>query len=139
MPSGDAQRTWFPEMIEMLRTEYDVTFSIPELVAFTDRLDGTLQRIRAERRIVPPMFWCPYCRKRVRSARPRVSVRAAILALGRFGIADRRMVKSLEKKWKRHQKEKSLDNYGHQVAAGTESPNAPAADECLHTPDPDLN
>ena len=95
MPSGDAQRTWFPEMIEMLRTEYDATCSIPELVAFTDRLDGILQRIRAERRIVPPMFWCPCCGKRVRSAKPRVSVRAAILALGRFGIADRDMVKSL--------------------------------------------
>jgi len=130
MPSGDAQRTWFPEMIEMLRTEYDATCSIPEFVAFTDRLDGILQRIRAERRIVPPMFWCSCCGKRVRSASPRVSVRAAILALGRFGIADRPMVKSLEKKWKHYRKEKSLDNYGHQVAAGT---------ECLHTPDPDLS
>ena len=97
MPSGDAQRTWFPEMIEMLRTEYDATLSIPEFVAFTDRLDGILQRIRAGRHIVPPMFWCPCCGKRVRSAKPRVSVRAAILALGRFGIADRPMVKALEK------------------------------------------
>jgi len=57
MPSGDAQRTWFPEMIEMLRAECDAAFSFPELVALTDRLDGTLQRIRAERGIVPPDFW----------------------------------------------------------------------------------
>jgi hypothetical protein len=68
-----------------------------------------------------------------------VSVRAAILALGRFGIADRPMVKALEKKWKHYKKDKGLDNYGHQVAAGTASPDAPAADECLHTPDPDLS
>jgi hypothetical protein len=121
MPSGDPQRTWFPEMIEMLRTECDAAFSFPELVALTDRLDGTLQRIRAERGIVPPMMWCPHCRKRVRSARPRVSVRAAILALGRFGIADRGTVKTLEKKWKQYQREKGLDNYGHTAATGRES------------------
>jgi hypothetical protein len=132
MPSGDAQRTWFPEMIEMLRTECDAAISFPELVALTDRVDGTLQRIRAERSIAPPMMWCPQCRKRVRSAGPRVSVRAAILALGRFAIEERDAVKTLEKKWKHYQREKSLDDYGHKVTMGRESVNVPAADECSH-------
>jgi hypothetical protein len=117
-------------MIKILRAEWHATFSIPEFVVLTDRL----QHIRAERGIVPPMMWCSHCRKRVRSASPRVSVRATILALGRFGIADPRVVKTLEKKWKHYQREKSLDNYGQKAAAGRESANAPAADECLHPP-----
>src|SRR6266849_671504 len=112
-------------MIEILRTEWETTISTPKLVALADRLDGILQRIRAEQGIVPPMILCPRCRKRVRSARPRVSLRAAILALGRFGIADRSMVKALEKKWKHYQGEKGLDIYGHTVAAGGRPVNVP--------------
>src|SRR5260370_14252633 len=105
MPSGDAQRTWFPEMIEILRTECAATVSIPQVVALTDRLDGTLQGIRAKRGIVPPMMWCPHCRKRIRSASPRGSVPAAILAVVRFGINEESMVKTLAKKGKHYQKE----------------------------------
>jgi hypothetical protein len=35
-------------------------------------------------------------------------VRAAILALGRFGVVDRGTVKTLEKKWKQYQREKGF-------------------------------
>jgi hypothetical protein len=68
-----------------------------------------------------------------------VSVRAAILALGRFGITDRSMVKTLGKKWKHYQKEKSLDIYGHKAVAGKKSADEPSVDECLHPAGLDLS
>jgi hypothetical protein len=43
---------------------------------------------------------------------PSVSVRATILALGRFGIVAAAEVKSLEKRWAKHRKENSLDRNG---------------------------
>jgi len=112
MASGDAQRIWFPEMIEMLREGWNSSMSCGDLISFCDRIDATLQRIRTEREILPPMMWCPTCQKRHRSAPPKVSVRATILALGRFRIALESEVKSLEKLWKKYMKEKDLNIYG---------------------------
>jgi hypothetical protein len=45
MPSGDAQRTWFPEMIVRLRSEWHEGISIPALIGLRDKLDETLHRI----------------------------------------------------------------------------------------------
>ncbi len=112
MASGDAQRVWFSEMIEMLREGWNSSMSCEDLISLRNRIDATLQSIRAEREILPAMMWCPTCQKRHRSAPPKVSVRATILAMGRFGIALEAEVKSLEKLWKKYMKEKGLDIYG---------------------------
>src|SRR5262245_38207055 len=45
-------------------------------------------------------------------ARPNVSVRVLILALGRFGLVAAAQVKSLEKRWAKHRKENNLDRNG---------------------------
>ena len=95
MPAGDAQHTWFPEMIETLRAEWNGTFSWPELIALAERLDAMLQAIRRDRHIPTPMTTCPRCKVRHRAAAPRVSLRAMLLALGRFGIAGAVEVRAL--------------------------------------------
>jgi hypothetical protein len=61
MPSGDAQRTWFPEMIGRLRVEWHQGMSIPALIGLRDELDGTLHRIRAGRSIQTPIITCRRC------------------------------------------------------------------------------
>ena len=64
------------------------------------------------RGIRPPTIWCPACNQRTQQAVPSVSVRALILALGRFGIVAAAEVKSLEKRWAKHRKENNLDRNG---------------------------
>ena len=112
MASGDAQRTWFPEMIEMLGQTWSPSMSESALLALRDRLDTTLQTIRSERHIVPAMMWCPHCHARHPSASPKVSVRAMILALGRFGMASASEVKTLERRWNTYRRRHHLDRYG---------------------------
>jgi hypothetical protein len=112
MPAGDASRTWFPEMIDMLRREWGDSMSWPEFIQLTARLDFALQAIRSERNIQPPMMWCPKCQVRHRSAPTNVSVRAAILSLGRFEICDLETAKRLEKSWKKYRAENGLGLYG---------------------------
>jgi hypothetical protein len=108
MPSGDRQRVWFPEMIEMLRREWHASLSRDELIALRDRVDGELQRLRSERNIRPPTFACPACGTLGAAAEPSVSVRAMIIALGRFGIADAAIARQLENRWNAHAKAHSL-------------------------------
>ncbi len=87
MPSGDAQRTCFPEMIVRLRSEWYQGMSMPALISLRDELDGMLQRIRTGRNIQAPIVTCRRCGTTGPAAEPQVSVRALILAVARFGIA----------------------------------------------------
>ena len=108
MASGDAQRTWFPEMIETLGQTWSPSMSEPDLIALRDRLDTTLQTIRSERQILPAMMTCPRCQARHRSAPPTVSVRAMIFALGRFDIASADEIRALERRWKTYRRRQQL-------------------------------
>ena len=61
MPSGDAQKTWFPELVVLLRRDWNPSMSMQQLIALLNRLDGLLQTIRTERSILPPLMTCAHC------------------------------------------------------------------------------
>jgi hypothetical protein len=134
MASGDASRTWFSEMVETLRQEWKSDLSWEQLFTLRDRLDAMLQDVRTSRRIQPPMIWCPVCKTRTRQAAPRVSVRATILAIGRFGIVAPAEMKSLEKRWANHRKENSLDRNGKPNPAVATSSDSQGPDRHSHDP-----
>ena len=83
-----------------------------EIMQVRDSLDETLQEIRTGRNIEPPIMWCPKCQTRHRSAPPKISVRAMIIALGRFNVEEEEIVKKIEKGWKAYQAKNKLDLYG---------------------------
>jgi hypothetical protein len=112
MPQGDPQRTWFPEMIERLRAEWRDGMSIPDVIELRDQLDEMLQDIRTSRKIQTPIITCKKCGKTGPAASPRVSVRALILSLSRFGITSLESAKALEKQRARFRSEHELDLYG---------------------------
>ena len=121
MAAGDPQRVWFPEMLARLRCEWNSRMSFPALIELRDRLDAMLQQIRSERHIVPPVFRCPKCGAIGPSAEPHVSVRALILALGRFGITSQRDTKGIERDWAEYRVQNRLDLYGQAQATVSES------------------
>jgi hypothetical protein len=118
MVSGDAQRTWFLEMIALLGQTWSLSMAESEWLALRDRLDTLLQTIRSERQIVPAMIWCPHCHARHPAAPPTVSVRAMLLALGRFGMASASEVKVFERRWNTYRRQHHLGRYGMKEASG---------------------
>jgi hypothetical protein len=112
MPAGDASRTWFSEMVEVLRQEWRAEMPWEEIIALRNRLDLMLQQIRLSRGIRPATMWCPVCDNRTQQAARSVSVRAVILALGRFRVLAEGEVKLLERGWAKHRKQESLDLNG---------------------------
>lgn len=136
MASGDANRTWFSEMVEALRREWRPDMPWEQVIALRDRLEAMLQEIRSSRQISLPTMWCPACNERTLQAPPSVSVRALIFALGRFGIAPQAEVKSLEKRWAKHRKENSLDRNGRLSQTATTAPSPQRSG--LHSHDPAL-
>jgi hypothetical protein len=115
MAAGDAQRVWFPEMIESLRSEWQQGLSCEAIVKLRDDLDAMLQRIRSERHIRPPVFKCSKC-GHVGEGEPHVSVRAMILSVIRFGIADAEPAYMIEKGWAAYRKQQGLDLCGKSLA-----------------------
>ena len=116
MPAGDAQRTWFPEMVEVLRTAWRAEMSWNDLIALRDRLDSMLQHIRHARNITraTTSTRCPCCGGPMVQGAASVSVRATILAVGRFAIAPESEVKLLEKRWKEYRETTGCDLHGKQ-------------------------
>ena len=112
MAAGDAQKVWFPELIAMVRQAGDPAMSMDALLRLRDRLNTTLQTIRHTRQTLPAMMWCPHCQARHRAAPPTVSVRATILALGRFTRATAVEVQALEKRWNSYRRQHHLDRDG---------------------------
>jgi hypothetical protein len=121
MPSGDAQRTWFPEMVAHLRAEWHEGMSIPALMRLRDELDETLHRIRAGRNMQTPIITCPRCGMTGHAAEPRVSVRALILALARFAIAPKDQTRAQEKEWAAYRKQHRLDIEGRALVGDAQS------------------
>ena len=123
----------FPEMIDMLRSQWKATMPFPALIELCNTLDEMLQRRRPRGPILPPGSLCPECGRIVGSEsqqRHSISVRATILSLGRFGIASPEVTKRTEKEWASYKAEHRLDLYGHRISSTAE----PAAIDsiCAH-------
>jgi hypothetical protein len=99
-------------MVVRLRSKWHQGVSMPTLISLRDELDGMLQRIRTGRNIQTPIITCRRCGSTGREAEPHVSVRALILALGRFGIASKDQTRALEKAWAEYRKQHRLDIEG---------------------------
>ena len=113
MPSGDAQRVWFPEMLEELRTSWSRTMSWDELADFCARMTEMRKQIREARGIRPPKTRCPKCGKVSRSDISGVSIRSALFALRSKGVITDDEFKELDKSWMKYRKKNGLDPHGH--------------------------
>ena len=96
----------------MLKAKWTASMSWQEIIRLRDNLDKALQEMRTTRNIQPPIMSCPKCKAWHRSAPPKISVRAMILALGRFNIEEGEIVRTIEKAWKAYQAKNMLDLYG---------------------------
>jgi hypothetical protein len=75
MAAGYAQRVWFREMIERLRSQWYPGMPFDAIVELRDDLAAMLRQIRSARHIRPPVFRCTNCGHVGESAEPHVSVR----------------------------------------------------------------
>ena len=119
LDAGDGNRVWFSEMFEALRSEWNESMSFPRFIELCSSLDAMLQRRQPKREMLPPGVRCPACGRMVTADQQahRISVRATILTLGRFGIAPPVVTKKMEKEWAKYRADYGLDLYGRPAAA----------------------
>ena len=135
MAAGDAQRVWFPKMIDELRAFWSEARGWVELADFCGHMTERRKEIRAEKGIrppkiappLPPGVRCPGCgRVSKTAARPDplgVSIRSALFALKNNEVISADEFKDLDKNWMKHKRKNKLDAYGLEV----EMPDSEAA------------
>ena len=81
MASGDRQRTWFPEMVDVLRTDWRPEMSWAEIIALRDQLNNMLKGLRNSWNLQPvtTSTLCRCCNEPMVQDAGGVSVRANIL------------------------------------------------------------
>jgi hypothetical protein len=94
---------------------------MPALIDLRDKLDEMLQKIRKCKNIQTPTYTCIECGYTPQGPELRVSVRAMILALARFGIASKEQAKVLEKTWAKYRQLNQLDLEGKESSSFQES------------------
>lgn len=112
MPSGDAQRVWFPEMIEVLLAAWSPSMTWAELADLCGRLTELRKGIRQSRGIQAPRTRCSKCGSVTRSDISGVSIRSALFTLRKRGVFSETDFKRLDLDWKKHRAAQGLDAYG---------------------------
>ena len=112
MPAGDAQRAWFPEMIERLRELWRPDLTWDEVIALLPRFEEQRLRIKEEHNIRTAVFTCKTCGAHGQSQVMPVSVRSLLFALEKSGVVSSKERKRLESAWRKHQTEKGLNGCG---------------------------
>jgi hypothetical protein len=122
MPAGERSQVWYPELVALLRAEWRSDLPWEAVVQLRDRLQSQLEAVRAERGILPPVMRCAHCGATGHEAPPVISVRAVLLALGRFEIAAQELVRQRERAWTRHRSEHNLDLVGRPALSRASAP-----------------
>jgi hypothetical protein len=112
MPAGDAQRVWFPEMLEELRLFWTESTSWEDLAGFCERMMPRRKEVRRARGIRPPRMRCPDCGNVSRSDIPGISIRSALFGLKNDGVIADGDFQALDSAWKKYRARHDLDSYG---------------------------
>ena len=129
MASGDAQRVWFPEMLDELERTWSATVSWEELADFCHRMTEKRKDIRQSGAIEPPLTRCPRCGAVSRSDVSGVSIRSALFALKKIGAVTEAEHKALDKSWRKYKTRNRLDAYGRK-ARPPQKPEGDESDSC---------
>jgi hypothetical protein len=118
MPSGERSQVWYPELVAPLRNEWHSDLSWEAIVELRDRLQSRIENLQAHRAIIPPVIRCSACGARGPAAPPAISIRAVLLAVGRFGIEPSEAVRQQERDWARYRAQHDLNPFGRPRAIG---------------------
>jgi hypothetical protein len=119
VPSGDAQRVWFPEMTAELTAWWTPDVSWSEFAAFCNVMMEKRTALRQALGIKPPMMYCPKCNRYAPSDIPGISIRSALFALKKGGTISDEQFKEFDRSWKRYQRKNAIDGYGRKKGEDT--------------------
>ncbi len=112
MPQGDAQRAWFPEMLEELKTKWNPSLSWDDYIAFCNEATEYRKTLRKEKGITGPRMWCSNCESYHDMGPPDVGVRSMLFALKKINLLADEEFNQTDREWKNYQRHNKLTATG---------------------------
>ena len=112
MPSGEALKVWFPEMIDAIKFQWHQGMSWDEIIQLCRSMETKWKEIRKERNIKPAKMRCPKCGEKDMVQVELISVRLLFYALKNNDIISAKTFEDFDKRWKKYMKQNNLDGYG---------------------------
>jgi len=113
MPSGDAQRVWFPEMLSLISEQWNDDLSWNEISVLCTEMTEYRKKLKNIKNIKPIMAFCENCKKYHEMDISPIGVRSLLFALKKSKIIDELKFKTLESEWRKYQRKNKLDGYGN--------------------------
>ncbi len=112
MPAGERSQTWYPEIVELLRSNWRSELELSDVLALRELLQEAMMQLRRRRGIVSATVRCRCCGTTGPGADPVISVRALLLSVRRFGIDSAQVVAAREREWMLYRRQHHLDPFG---------------------------
>lgn len=113
MPAGDAQRAWFPEMLEELKNRWKLDMSWNECIQLCRNATATRTKLKKEKGIAGPLMFCKNCNDYHEMSPMPIGIRSLLFALKKEGLIDDHTFEIKDKEWKKYQRKHQLDAIGN--------------------------
>jgi hypothetical protein len=113
MPSGDAQRAWFPEMLSHLAKNWNDKISWEDYCHICKEMTEYRKELREQKNIGKVKKFCKNCNQYHEMGPPPIGIRSLLFALKKSNIINDSKFTILEKEWKKYQRKNNLDGYGN--------------------------
>lgn len=130
MASGDAQRVWFPEMLEEFAGAWSRSMGWPEFASLCVRIFERRRALRLARGIKPPRMKCPRCGAESTSDISGISIRSALFALKDGGVITDAEFSALDKSWQKYRRANRLDARGNAASGSARHDDAKTHHRC---------
>jgi len=112
MPAGDASRSWFPQMIDVLKKKWTRSLSWEECAQLAREMTELRAKIRKVKGISSPQMFCKSCGE-IHGMDPlSIGIRSMLFALRKAEVLDGDHFVRLDNEWKKHQRLHRLDYLG---------------------------
>ena len=115
MPSGQSHTTWFPELKNILRTQWKFSLNIQDHFDLMKILNDKLNKIRKELNVTAPTFFCKHCNERHESKLQMVTITSMYFALERFEICTHKEHLELKRNWRKYSKQNLINIHGKPI------------------------
>ncbi len=115
MPKGQSTMIWFPELKNILKTQWEFSLNIQEHFDLMNILNDELNKVRKDLNVKPPKYFCKHCNERHESVLNMVTITSMYFALERFDIFSHKEHLELKRNWRKYSNQNSINIHGKPI------------------------
>jgi hypothetical protein len=126
MPSGDASRVWFPEMLDALKQQWNSSLSWEACAELCEHMTEARAKLRQDKGLKWPLMRCQRCNALHEMRLGPITIRSMLFALRKLGVLTGQELTQMDAAWRRYRAQHRLDGSGQPRTAPGRASNSDA-------------